>query len=200
MLRFSLWRDGGKRLEDLWDLPALRQELLELIPVLRARIQSLEIPLEDVPLKVHCHYALVEILAAFGILSDAHPNLIREGVKYHKPSNTDLLFITIRKTENDYSPSTMYQDYSISPELFHWQSQSTTRADSETGRRYRHGGSSVLLFAREAAKDSSGVTMPYLCLGPAEYVSHEGERPMSIIWRLRYSVSVQFYRWMRLSV
>jgi hypothetical protein len=26
----------------------------------------------------------------------------------------------------------------------------------------------------------------FWCLGPAEYVDHEGERPMAITWRLRY--------------
>jgi len=92
----------------------------------------------------------------------------------------------------------MYQDYAISPELFHWQSQSTTRADSETGRRYRLGGSRVLLFVRDAAKETGGLTKPYLCLGPAEYVSHEGERPMSIVWRLRYGLPVAFFRVVRI--
>ena len=198
MLRFSLWSRGERDFGDLWALPELRQELLELIGVLQARISTLEIPLGDVPLMVHCRYSQVEILTAFGILTVERPHLIREGVYYHKPSNTDLLFITIRKSEKDYSPSTMYQDYSVSPELFHWQSQSTTRADSEMGRRYRSD-SRTLLFVRESAKDGNDLTVAYVCLGPAEYLSHEGERPMSILWKLGYSIPTQLYRWMRLA-
>jgi superfamily II DNA or RNA helicase/HKD family nuclease len=198
MLRFSLWPRGERRVSALWELPPLRQEILELLEVLQGRIATLEIPLGEVPLMVHCRYSQAEILAGFGILTEERTHLIREGVYYHKSSNTDLLFVTIRKSEKDYSPSTMYQDYAVSPELFHWQSQSTTRADSDTGRRYQ-GGSQVLLFARESAKDAQGLTAAYVCLGPAEYLSHEGERPMSIIWKLRYLIPTQFYRWMRLS-
>lgn len=52
------------------------------------------------------------------------------------------------KADKDYSPTTMYNDYSINERLFHWQSQSTTAAESPTGQRYIHHrerGSKVLL-------------------------------------------------------
>ena len=42
----------------------------------------------------------------------------------------------------------------------------------------------MLLFVREENK-RGGVTLPFLCLGFADYVSHEGERPMAIRWRLQ---------------
>jgi hypothetical protein len=32
------------------------------------------------------------------------------------------------------------------------------------------------------------VTLPFLCLGFADYVSHEGERPMAIRWRLEREI------------
>jgi hypothetical protein len=41
-----------------------------------------------------------------------------------------------------------------------------------------------LLFVRNAAKDARGETVPYTLLGLATYVTHTGERPMSITWRL----------------
>jgi hypothetical protein len=47
-------------------------------------------------------------------------------------------------------------------------------------------GSQILLFARNTAKDARGETAPYTFLGPATYVTHEGERPMSITWRLAH--------------
>ena len=56
------------------------------------------------------------------------------------------------------------------------------------GQRYinhRQRGSTVLLFVRED-KRRNGLAAPYCFLGPADYVSHEGSRPMSIVWRLRY--------------
>ena len=67
-----------------------------------------------------------------------------------------MLFVTLNKSDKDYSPTTMYEDYSISEELFHWQSQSTTSADSPTGQRYvNHEArdSRVLLFVREFKQD-----------------------------------------------
>lgn len=60
----------------------------------------------------------------------------------------DAFFVTLSKSEAEYSPSTMYRDYPISPTLFHWESQSTTSVASPTGRRYLTGGSTVLLFVR----------------------------------------------------
>ena len=81
----------------------------------------------------------------------------------------------------------MYEDYAISRELFHWQSQSTTSEQSETGLRYREHkklGSRVLLLVREEAK-CHGLGMAFTYLGPVQYVSHEGSRPMSITWRLQ---------------
>ena len=80
----------------------------------------------------------------------------------------------------------MYEDYAINESLFHWQSQSTTSADSPTGQRYinhRREGSHVLLFVREY-KMINNVTQPYVFLGKANYVSHSGSRPLSIVWRL----------------
>lgn len=210
MLHFSLWsKDQAttpvpEMLEKLWSEPGALQELRALLPLLRERIDHQALPLEehpDVPLEVHCHYSLAEILAGFGVMTPERPHIIREGVKYHEASGCDLFFITIRKNERDYSPSTLYRDYAVSPQLFHWESQSTTRSESKTGLRYQShtGRTHALLFVRETAKDDRGYTSPYLFLGPAYYVTHEGERPMAITWRLRWPIPLQFYRGMRLA-
>jgi len=87
---------------------------------------------------------------------------------------------------------TNYEDFAISETLFHWQSQSTTSVGSNTGRRYithEMGGSEILLFARKEKYDENNITAPYYFLGSASYVSHEGEKPMSIIWRLHKPLS-----------
>ena len=52
------------------------------------------------------------------------PNSFREGVLFSPGANADAFLVTLHKSEADYSPTTMYQDYAISPELFHWESQS----------------------------------------------------------------------------
>jgi hypothetical protein len=138
-----------------------------------------------VPLRVHGHTSRAEIEAAFGVLTDHAPRIHREGVLWHEPSQCDLLFITLRKSEALLSPTTRYRNLALGPSLFHWESQSTTTASSPTGQRYIHHagrGSRVLLFVREQRKQGS-VTETFVCLGFARYVSHEGERPMAIRWR-----------------
>jgi hypothetical protein len=87
-------------------------------------------------------------------------------------------------------------DPSSLPELFHWESQSATAADSTMGRRYRQHarlGTHVLLFVRRRKTDERGLAVPYRCLGLADYVQHEGERPMAITWRLRRPMPPGFF-------
>ena len=57
----------------------------------------------------------------------------------------------------------------------------------------------MLLFVREENK-RGGVTLPFLCLGFAEYVSHEGERPMAIRWRLERAIPAGWMQGMGLAV
>jgi hypothetical protein len=35
--------------------------------------------------------------------------------------------------------------------------------------------------------------MPYVLLGPADYVSHEGERPIAITWRLQNPIPADLF-------
>ena len=102
----------------------------------------------------------------------------------------DLLFITLRKSEALFSPSTRYRDLALGPSLFRWESQSTTTAASPTGQRYIHHatrGPRVLLFVREQRKQDGrpgAPTEPFVCLGFARYESHEGERILFVHqWR-----------------
>ncbi len=87
----------------------------------------------------------------------------------------------------------MYRDYPSRSSLFHRESQSTTTVASRTGQRYLRGTSTVLLFVRETQQDALG-TAPHLFLGPATYVSHEGERPIAITWRLEHEMPASFFQ------
>ena len=154
------------------------------------------------PVRVHGRYSRAEIETAFGILRDDAPWIHREGVLWHEPSQTDLLFVTLNKSEALFSPSTRYRDLALGPSLFHWESQSTTTTASPTGQRYIHHegcGSRVLLFVREHRKQA-GVTKPFRCLGFARYESHEGERPMAIRWRLEGAIPEAWMQGMGLAV
>ena len=147
--------------------------------------------LGGMPMRVHARYQREEILAA---LDYAHlqrvPKSFQAGVVFSVPWQADAFFVTLKKSEADYSPTTMYRDYAISPDLFHWESQSTTSVGSPTGQRYlNHAaqGSSVLLFTRQHRAADLG-TEPYMFLGPASYVSHTGDRPIAITWKLQHAM------------
>ena len=74
-----------------------------------------------------------------------------------------MFFVTLTKSEADYSPTTMYADYPISPTLFHWESQSTTALHQDWPA-ISTGSSTVLIFVRQKQTDEFG-TAPYLFLG-----------------------------------
>ena len=71
----------------------------------------------DCPLDLHCTYTRDQILIAMDYMT---PNNVREGVKWLPDKQVDVLFITLNKSDKDYSPTTMYNDYSINEHLFHW--------------------------------------------------------------------------------
>ena len=136
------------------------------------------------------------MVAAFGRSTVERPYRLREGVMFDTATQSDVFFVTLEKSEARYSPTTMYKDYAISPVLFHWESQSITGEGSATGQRYIHHrarGTHVLLFARRSATEA-GRTAAYTFLGPVDYVSHRGERPMGITWRLRRPMPADFFR------
>ena len=105
------------------------------------------------------------------------------GVFRCEEARADILYVELDKDPKHYTPTTLYDDRAVTPSLFHWESQSRTRADSETGRRYRASAASdwrILLFVRHTPDDARGFTSPYLCLGRVRYISHESEKPMRI--------------------
>lgn len=139
------------------------------------------------PLDIHCSYSTDQIMAAFGYYNEEKAPIFREGVKYFEDKKVDIFFITLNKSDKDFSPSTLYEDYAINERLFHWQTQSRTSEASPTAQRYinhRQLGSKIALFVREY-KDENQYTAPFVFLGEAEYVKHEGNKPMSFVWRLK---------------
>lgn len=146
--------------------------------------KALGLELAHVPIRSHATYTRQEILAAFQLTGNRIGNH-REGVAWCPETGVDAFLITLEKDARDHSPTTLYKDYAISPELFHWQSQSTTTTASTAGKRYLSGSSTVVLFTRQAAEDDRGMTTQYTCLGTASYVNHSGERPISFTWKLQ---------------
>jgi hypothetical protein len=179
-------REGAAK---LWHYAQVRSELAELFDFLGKHIGHVPIALpelRDVPLVVHGRYTRLEMLAAASDEDRVSVRPWREGTLYSEKLRTDFFAFTLDKTSGQFSPTTRYRDYAINRELIHWESQSTTTARSKTGLRYqRHAtmGNHILLFARLNTDERA-----FVFLGPATYVSHVGELPMAITWRLKHSL------------
>ena len=188
-------------LDNLYALSDSTTMLGELISLLQYRFEQIDFidePVElgfDCPLDLHCTYTRDQLMVAMDFMK---PATVREGVKWLPDKQLDVFFVTLNKADKDYSPTTMYNDYSINESLFHWQSQSTTAEDSPTGQRYIHHAersSKVLLFVREFKSDRvTGGAEAYTYLGTANYVKHEGSRPMNITWRLDRPIPAKFLK------
>lgn len=190
--------DAEQKLHFLAENPILINELIDLLRYRYEQIDFIDEPVDlgfDCPLDLHCTYTRDQLLVA---LDFSKPSTVREGVKWLPDKKLDVFFVTLNKADKDYSPTTMYNDYSISSELFHWQSQSTTADNSPTGQRYIHHaerGSRVLLFVREFKNDRiSGGAAAYTFLGTATYVKHEGSRPMNITWHLDRPIPAKYLK------
>ena len=113
------------------------------------------------------------------------------GTQYNMARKFAMVFVTINKSDKEYSPSTLYEDYAISPMQFHWQSMNKVRRSSEEGRRIseqRTNGWKYLLFVRDAKQDEYGITNAYYCLGFMDYESSHGECPMNVVWKMQRSI------------
>lgn len=173
-------------------------ELIEIVDYNLSNLRIKELPYEDasIPLDVYGSYTINQIMVAFGETDEKSVKPIREGVYYIKKVHTDLFFITIHKNEEDYLPSTLYNDYAINSELFNWESQSRTGVESPTGQRYinnRDEKHKVLLFVREVRSEYSHA-VPYIFLGNAKYVSHSGSKPIQIVWKMDHPIPERIIR------
>ena len=173
----------------LWLEDDLRQELTELLERLDSESSTRGRPSHvaaEIPLVLHARYTRADVLAALAIGEGVKPPPSREGLTSTSDGRYDAFFVDLQKTERDYSPTTMYRDYAINRELFHWESQSTQAPNQPRVRRWiehQERGGGILLFVRDKRRSELG-TQPFTFLGPATYVDHRGERPVAFTWKL----------------
>jgi len=182
----------------------LQSELSEVLSILIERLDVSEfdmpvvnnVKVDSCPLKMHVRYPKEHILIAFEESTFTNKSSSREGVLNISNANTELLFVTLNKCEKQFSATTMYHDYAISPTLFHWQTQNSARPNSGRGLGYtqqKENKKIFLLFVREQAKDESGRTMGFVNFGPVNFVKYEGSQPMNITWKLQHPMPA--YLW-----
>jgi superfamily II DNA or RNA helicase/HKD family nuclease len=174
--------------------PALRDEVLEIAEYLQEESTTAWRALPDAPaawpLSLHGRYQRREIQSAIGHLNATARPQFREGCLPREAEKIELMFVTLDKREG-FGDGVQYHDYAISPERFHWQTQNRAGPGNATGRRYLDSatnGWQFQLFVRESPENA------FLALGPVTLETHEGDRPISIIWRLKVAMPIDVFR------
>ena len=199
--------NGPETLEDSLGLlrrhPALVQELRELLPLLDDISEYLTYPLDEelgwthrIPVSVHARHTMDDVLTAFGLLDVGGGFWRQTGVVRHDRTNCDLFFVTLEKSERDYSPSTLYKDYAISPSSSTG-SLSPVPASShqpDNGTSATANSADTFCSSCGPASDRTAAPCRYTFLGPADLESFRGERPISCVWRLRRSMPAGLFR------
>lgn len=205
MLHYDFWQNAvnfdsiESSIKQIGVNQILTQDIIETLDLLIDRISHIELDIVlpySQPLKLHSRYTREQILAAFGDSTFGKKSSNREGVVNLDSKNTELLLVTLEKTDENYSPTTMYNDYAVSDKIFHWQSQNSAKPEMGKGLSYiahNKNGKYILLFVREKNTDEFGNTMSYVFLGAVNYIEHYGSKPMSIKWDLQ--VPIPPYIW-----
>lgn len=178
-----------------------KQEIAEIVSYLLSRldIKTTLIGAEIIPgLELYGCYTREEVFTLVGRqTAEVKMQGAASGVFNLPEHNATLLFVTLNKSEKDFSPSTQYNDYLINEEYFHWQSQNTDSHNNNGGRRYTEQSQTknkIILFVREEKKDGFGNTSPFHCFGLVDYVSSHDDFPMNVKWKLQKPAMAQYLK------
>lgn len=178
-----------------------KQEASEIVSYLLSHLEVTTIPLgsEVLPgIELYGCYTREEIFTLVGRQTEERRMSGSVSGAFNLPEyDATLLFVTLNKSDKDFSPSTQYDDYVINKDYFHWQSKNTDSHHNRGGRIYteqpqRH--NKIVLFVREEKKDGFGNTCPFHCFGLVDYVSSHGDFPMNITWKLEKPVMPRYLK------
>lgn len=205
---------GGQQWNDpkaMWDWlqsdADLRNELLWWLRRQRNGTEVMEHRLERHPawphLRVFGAYTQKGIKWALGRARFGKTDVSQSGVERlalaDGTTEAWLLYVNVKKSEKEFSRSTLYQDWALTERLFQWESPNNWVQGAGQGKRFLEevqGGTPVLLFVRESKRDEWGRLVPYTFLGPVtiEAGSVEEERPISMRFELAHPMPMAFFR------
>ena len=207
MLYYSLFGDkiskiGARSIQEalrrLANYPVFVSEILELTEYLLSRLETRTYSVgEGMPVSLEQYgcYTREEIFAIFKRqTADKKMQGSVAGVFNIEELNTELFFVTLNKSDKDFSAETMYNDYVVSENEFRWESQNTDSHQGK-GRRFveqKTNGKKFLLFVRENKKDGYGNTCPFICFGLVDYICSKEDKPMKINWQTHQPILPQF--------
>lgn len=178
-----------------------KQEVAEIVSYLLAHLEITTTPLgaDVLPcIELYGCYTREEIFTLVGRQTEEKRMSGSVSGVFNLPEyDATLLFVTLNKSDKDFSPSTQYDDYVINKDYFHWQSKNTDAHYNKGGCIYidqpiKH--NKIVLFVREEKRDGFGNTCPFHCFGLVDYVSSHGDCPMNITWKLEEPVMPQYLK------
>ena len=188
----------SEALRRLADYPMFISEILELTDYLLAHLETKTFSVgEGMPMGLEQYgcYTREEVFAIFK-RQTANKKMQGSvaGVFNIEELNTELFFVTLNKSDKDFSAETMYNDYVVSENEFRWESQNTDSHQGK-GKRFveqKKNGKKFLLFVRENKKDGYGNTCPFICFGLVDYIRSKDDKPMKINWQTHHPILPQF--------
>ncbi len=188
----------SEALRRLADYPMFISEILELTDYLLAHLETKTFSVgEGMPMGLEQYgcYTREEVFAIFK-RQTANKKMQGSvaGVFNIEELNTELFFVTLNKSDKDFSAETMYNDYVVSENEFRWESQNTDSHQGK-GKRFveqKKNGKKFLLFVREYKKDGYGNTCPFICFGLVDYIRSKDDKPMKINWRTHHPILPRF--------
>lgn len=186
-------------LKQLAQYPLFMEEIQQLVGYLMGHLSTETFPIDNSfpALEQYGCYTREEIFILMGRqTAEKKMRGSVTGVFRFDELNTEAFFVTLNKSDKDFSPSTQYDDYIIGEKCFHWQSQNTD-SHNGTGKRFieqRNNKKKFILFVREYKKDGYGNTSPFHCFGLIDYIRSYNDKPMNIEWHLHEPVLPEYMK------
>lgn len=101
------------------------------------------------------------------------------------------MFLLVTLEKRGMQEEHRYDDRFESPDRFVWQSQNRTSQASKAGQdisQHEERGIPVHLFVRRTGKSPRGKASPFAYCGELDFVSWQGEKPITVTWALRTPV------------
>jgi superfamily II DNA or RNA helicase/diadenosine tetraphosphate (Ap4A) HIT family hydrolase len=103
------------------------------------------------------------------------------------------VFLLVTLDKSGMPQEHRYGDRFLAPDLFEWKSQNRHTQQSRAGQTMQHHrsrGTPVHLFVRKTGKIASKAA-PFIYCGELDFVDWEGEKPITVRWRLREPLSLR---------
>jgi superfamily II DNA or RNA helicase/HKD family nuclease len=103
----------------------------------------------------------------------------------------DRTFLLVTLDKSTAADEHKYKDEFLSATDFQWQSQNQTAQESAAGQSIKEHvarGIEVLLFVRPRSKTKDSKAMPFVYCGAVDFMSWDGNKPITVHWRLREAV------------